>query len=181
MNNKNTIFWIIITSLLLIIKIIKLRKKGKHMQKISAAKNVLNNINNTDKDTKAWLFSYLRQIDPFAFEELILLTFKRRGFRIYRNKRYTHDGGIDGKVKKNGELFLIQAKRYSDYIKPEHLNDFIKVCRKSRCRGYFIHTGKSGKEIYGILKNNPQIKLINGFKLYKFFRLSENVEDLLFI
>ncbi|MEX6059375.1 restriction endonuclease [Enterobacter hormaechei] len=40
--------------------------------------------------------NYLRKIDPFVFEELLLEGFEAHGFRTIRNKRYTGDGGIDG-------------------------------------------------------------------------------------
>src|SRR5699024_1294775 len=41
--------------------------------------------------------AYLRKIDPLAFEELLLVVAELRGWKIQRNKRYTGDGGIDGK------------------------------------------------------------------------------------
>lgn len=47
--------------------------------------------------------AYLRKIDPFVFEELLLEGFERRGFEVIRNRRYTGDGGIDGRVKIDGQ------------------------------------------------------------------------------
>ena len=41
--------------------------------------------------------AYLRKIDPFTFEELLLEGFESHGFRTIRNKRHTGDGGIDGR------------------------------------------------------------------------------------
>ncbi len=38
--------------------------------------------------------AYLRKIDPFVFEELLLEGFERRGFEVIRNRRYTGDGGL---------------------------------------------------------------------------------------
>lgn len=165
----NKIFWIIIITIFALINIAAGFLKTKHLAKIRAAKKVSKTINKIQNDNSGWLFSYLRKIDPFVFEELILLTFKKYGFRIKRNKRYTHDGGIDGKIKKNGEMFLIQAKRYSANINIEHIKDFIKVCRYYKVRGYFIHTGKTGREIRELAEKNPQIKIISGEKIYEFF------------
>lgn len=51
--------------------------------------------------------AYLRKIDPFVFEELLLEGFERRGFEVIRNRRYTGDGGIDGRVKIDGQTRLI--------------------------------------------------------------------------
>lgn len=169
MTTGNKLFWIIIIILFVLINIAAGFLKTKHLAKIRGAKKISKAINRIQNDNSGWLFSYLRKIDPFVFEELILLTFRKYGFRIKRNKRYTHDGGIDGRVKKNGEKFLVQAKRYSGNINPEHVNDFIKTCRCYRVRGYFIHTGKTSFEIKEIMKNNPQIKIISGEKIYEFF------------
>lgn len=36
---------------------------------------------------------YLRKINPYVFEELLLLAFERRGMRVIRNSRYSGDGG----------------------------------------------------------------------------------------
>src|SRR3546814_6309274 len=67
-----------------------------------------------------------------------------RGHRVIRNRRYTGDGGIDGEVIIDGQRWLIQAKRYRDAIRPEHVWDFAQMCATRRRRGMFIHTGRTG-------------------------------------
>lgn len=89
-------------------------------------------------------FSYLRKINPFTFEELVLTAFERRGVRVIRNKRYTGDGGIDGRIVLDGEMVLIQAKRYSGAINPVHVAEFARICQRQGMRGIFIHTGCTG-------------------------------------
>lgn len=180
MTTGNRIYWAIIVAIFILINIAAGFLKTKHLAKIRAAKKVSKTINRIQNDNSGWLFSYLRKIDPFVFEELILLTFRKYGFRIKRNKRYTHDGGIDGRVKKNGESFLVQAKRYSGNINIEHVKDFIKVCRYHKVRGYFIHTGKTGREIRELMKENPQIKIISGEKIYEFFIFNRKKDKNLF-
>lgn len=180
MTTGNKLFWIIIITLFVLINIAAGFLKTKHLAKIRLAKKVSKAINRIQNDNSGWLFSYLRKIDPFVFEELILLTFKKYGFRIKRNKRYTHDSGIDGRVKKNGEKFLVQAKRYSGNINIEHVKDFIKTCRCYKVRGYFIHTGKTGREIKEFIKENPQIKIISGEKICEFFIFSRRKDKNLF-
>lgn len=91
--------------------------------------------------------NYLKKIDPFVFEELLLNAFKERGYKILRNKRYTGDGGIDGIIydSQNNKI-LVQAKRYKSYISRRHVEDFRKsVINKKAKKGLFIHTGKTGK------------------------------------
>lgn len=170
------IFWATLAIAFIFINSVKGFRKIKHASKIRRARKVYKKINAINNMNQGWLFSYLRKIDPFVFEELILISFRKNGFRIKRNRRYTHDGGIDGRCFKGGEQFLIQAKRYSSYIKEEHMREFIKVCRNKRCRGYFIHTGKTGKETKTLLSQNPQIKIISGEKLHCFF-LEKNKND----
>lgn len=63
--------------------------------------------------------SYLRKINPYVFEELLLLAFERQGYAVQRNASYSGDGGLDGRVHINGECWLIQAKRYSRAIPPQ--------------------------------------------------------------
>lgn len=177
----NKIFWLIFVIVFLLINTLTGIKKTKHIMRIITAKKIYKKINNIKNDNNGWLFSYLRKIDPYVFEELILYSFKKYGYKIKRNKRYTHDGGIDGRIKKNGQKYIIQAKRYSEYIKPSHVQEFIKVCRTKKNYGYFIHTGKTGEEVKEIINNNPQIKIISGKKLYEFFIFKqEKSSDLFF-
>lgn len=109
--------------------------------------------------------SYLRKIDPFVFEELILTAFEQRGNRIMRNTRYTGDGGIDGRIIENGKVVLIQAKRYKSYVSKRQIESFLLLIREMGAnKGYFIHTGKTGvstiKEFSG-----EELVIISGQKL----------------
>jgi len=108
--------------------------------------------------------SYLRKINPFVFEEMLLDAFELAGHKIRRNKRYTGDGGIDGRVWINGELHLIQAKRYSGHVAIQHIREFEALLRANNCKGFFCHTGKtrdSGKE----LAKSGSMTLISGTRL----------------
>lgn len=165
------LFWIFFIVIFLAVNIPHQVLSVKHLMKIKTAKKAYKNINKIvlKNNNKMWLLSYLRQIDPFVFEELILYALKKKGYKIYRNKRYTGDGGIDGKVKIQGEKFLIQAKRYKNNINLQHVNNFIDVCHKNKKRGFFIHTGKTGAETKELLLKNPQIILLSGEKLYELF------------
>lgn len=175
------IFWITALAFFLLMNLAAGFKKTRHLSRIRAARRILRNINTIRNDSPGWLFSYLRKIDPFVFEELILLTFRKYGFRIRRNRRYTHDGGIDGRVWRRGERFLVQAKRYSGNINIEHVRSFIEVCRSYKARGYFIHTGRTGKEIKELARANPQIRILSGERVCEFFILSRFKDKDLFL
>lgn len=109
---------------------------------------------------------YLRRIDPFVFEELLLTAFERKGYRVKRNERYTGDGGVDGRVYRNGELYLIQAKRYKSYVSARHLENFLRLVEntKEAKGGYFIHTGRTGKETCRLYRGSA-IQIISGERL----------------
>ncbi len=63
---------------------------SRHQRNIRTARRVLNKIRSWDGDNvNARIFGYLRKIDPFVFEELLLESFKSQGYRIKRNARYT--------------------------------------------------------------------------------------------
>ncbi|AUH01890.1 restriction endonuclease [Pectobacteriaceae bacterium CE70] len=108
---------------------------------------------------------YLRKINPYVFEEMLLTAFARQGYRIKRNVRYSGDGGIDGQVWINGQRWLIQAKRFSSCIQSGHVRDFGELVRQEKCRGFFVHTGRTGEVSREALSAVPDITLISGGRL----------------
>lgn len=57
--------------------------------------------------------SYLQSLDPIKFEEIVLLAFKNLGWQTEGTKA-SGDGGVDGYLRKDGNLFILQCKRYGD-------------------------------------------------------------------
>ncbi|WP_205569712.1 restriction endonuclease [Rahnella aceris] len=110
---------------------------------------------------------YLRKINPYVFEEMLMTAFARQGCRIKRNARYSGDGGVDGQVWINGQRWLIQAKLYSSCISSGHVLDFGALVRQERCRGFFVHTGRTGEVSREALRAVPDVSLISGNRLLK--------------
>ncbi len=110
------------------------------------------------------VFGYLRKIDPFLFEELLLTCLEERGLVIKRNKRYTGDGGTDGQVYLAGRMMHIQAKRYSSHIKLEHVREFLQLVERRRTKGIFVHTGRTGKAARGVL-SAERLDCVSGGRL----------------
>ena len=107
-------------------------------------------------------------MNPYAFEELLLTCCYEQGWEIERNFRYSNDGGLDGRVTIAGKLYLIQAKRYSGYIKPKDIHDFHKVIQQEEAHGgFFIHSGKTG-ELSRELLREYGISLLSGQRLVDF-------------
>lgn len=109
--------------------------------------------------------AYLRKINPFVFEELLLLAFERRGHTVERNASYSGDGGLDGQVFIDGRRWLIQAKRYSRAVDPAHVAAFGELLSRERVPGFFIHTGRTGPKSYLYGSRYPAITFISGQKL----------------
>lgn len=141
-------------------------RKPRQRRMERAARKVLDRLGELPNDQAR--FAYLRAIDPFVFEELILEAFERKGHKVRRNTRYTGDGGIDGRMwSKSGVLHLVQAKRYSNHINPAHIDDFSRVVMKKKCRGLFVHTGRTGKLAREKFNQNPHLTVISGPKLMR--------------
>jgi len=109
--------------------------------------------------------TYLRKINPYVFEELLLLAFERQGYSVQRNASYSGDGGLDGRVHINGECWLIQAKCYSRAIAPAHVRDFDALLTRMGQRGLFIHTGRTGQKSREVSQASPQLRIISGQRL----------------
>lgn len=125
---------------------------------------------------EAQVMIYLRKVDPFVFEEILLVAISQnKNCKIIRNDKYTGDGGIDGRFiyNENGKkyLYLVQAKRYSSYINNQDILLLSKkVAEEKAYKGLFIHTGKSGKGAWGNVMQLNNIEIISGNKLLNLVR-----------
>ena len=167
--NREILYFILALIFILLLFIWRKNKLNRHKYNWKKAIEIREKLEGFNGENFApRILSYLRKIDPFVFEELLLYSFKEKGAKIIRNDKYTGDGGIDGRVVNSKGKSLIQAKRYGPYINLAHVKEFgelIKSDRKAN-HGYFIHTGKTGKGVYEILKTeNYNITIISGSKL----------------
>ncbi|MFK5951302.1 MAG: restriction endonuclease [Methylococcales bacterium] len=137
--------------------------------RVKASKRLMRKLlNNRDSFTAPKLLVYLKKIDPYLFEELLLTAFEARGLKVIRSKRYSGDGGVDGRFVMDEKLYLIQAKRYKNHIKKEHMIEFSNIVEKDKkaSGGVFIHTGRTGKETrQSAFKGG--ILIISGDNLYR--------------
>lgn len=143
--------------------IFRRQRRNKHHYNRIKSRAILEKIRSFSFDGQR--LNYLRKIDPFVFEELLLDAFKANGFRVTRNKRYTGDQGIDGVVYKDGKKHLIQAKRYKGHINLRHLKEFAELVKARGCYGYFCHTGKTGKASKEAANASENIHVISGGNL----------------
>lgn len=87
---------------------------------------------------------------------------------MLRNRRYTGDGGIDGRVwmERRG-WHAVQIKRYGSHINSRHVEAFGAVVRRQGFGGgLFVHTGRSGAAVYTHLAGT-QMTLVSGESLVR--------------
>ncbi|MGI9296518.1 MAG: restriction endonuclease [Gammaproteobacteria bacterium] len=137
--------------------------RAPHRWRLRQARAILDDIKGSEASEGAVrrLFGRLRAVDPFVFEELVLEAFRRRGLRVKRNKRYTGDGGIDGRIHLRGEV-LVQSKRYKKHINPEHVKTFVRLVERQRTRGLFVHTGKTGGASWEAAGASQRVTIVSG-------------------
>ncbi|MBO1810901.1 restriction endonuclease [Serratia ureilytica] len=138
-------------------------RQRRHRRYRAAAERVMARL--PQLEGEAQRLTYLRKINPYVFEELLLLAFELQGYAIARNASYSGDGGLDGTVFIAGRTYFIQAKRYTRAITPSHIRDFGTLLQDARCEGFFIHTGRTGNLSRTLLQAHPQVHLISGQKL----------------
>lgn len=169
------IFIIFIIAGLLGVAILGLKGGNRrHKRNILTSKTVLEKIRSFEGENPgARAFGYLRKVSPYVYEEILLTVFEEKGYDIKRSKRYSGDGGIDGVVYNKGKKYIIQAKRYKNHIKESHVRDFENcIMRENADGGFFIHTGRTGKERLSSCRLG-RLKIISGSKLLDFIRNKE--------
>ncbi|NRA89367.1 MAG: restriction endonuclease, partial [Rhizobiales bacterium] len=119
----------------------------------------------TEDYGRARIFRYLRKISPYIFEEMVLTAIQNKGHTITRSKSYSGDGGINGQCKIDGEIYLIQSKRYKGHINRKHVMTFDRLCHSKDVFGLFVHTGKTGGKSHS--KHFYNIDMISGDRLLK--------------
>ncbi|MEH4661168.1 MULTISPECIES: restriction endonuclease [Enterobacteriaceae] len=145
-----------------------LRQRGnrsvlRHQQYRNTASRVLLRLPQLTADGQRLV--YLRKINPYVFEEMILTALERRGLPVRRNPRYSGDGGVDGLFWVGNQRWIVQAKRFSSAVRPEHVRDFGELARREKCRGLFVHTGRTGQISVEYFKAYPEILLLSGSSL----------------
>lgn len=153
---------------------------GKHYYAIQRSRRTLDRLQKIaaqPENAPARQFGYLRQVNPYVFEELVLSCFELRKVKIKRNSRWSGDGGIDGRIKLPGDdrWTFLQMKRYRGSISRAHIEAFVMLCAKKNVRGLFVHTGKTPASVKGrefetieIISGERLLALINGYELEVF-------------
>jgi len=148
----------------------KTNNKQTHMWRQKSAKKIHNSLKSIEHNGQ--IISYLRKIEPFVFEELLLIAVAQNPqCKVIKNDRYTGDGGIDGKFILNNKLYIIQAKRYKSIIHSQDILDFIRKINETQAhKGLFIHTGRTNTASWEFCSNDDSIEIISGTRLVHLIR-----------
>lgn len=124
----------------------------------------------------AQLLSYVYNLNPTEFEELVVELLKKMGYGVpgiesVRHKGGTGDGGIDGEISEDRlglDMIYIQAKRYTENsIGRPAIQQFVGSLNERKAKkGVFITTSTFTREaIEYVQRIDVRIALIDGQEL----------------
>jgi restriction system protein len=144
-----------------------------HEKRLLQARSVIARIRGFEGDAiSARTIGYLRAIDPWTFEEVVLSCLEEGGAAVWRNRRYTNDGGIDGRVHipATAQFSPVQCKRFERHVCRADVVEFHEMLyRRGFKRGLFVHTGRTGADLRGDLRDS-RVVLVSGEKLAQLVR-----------
>lgn len=127
-------------------------------------------ITKIDREIKNELLQKLKEVDPYAFEKMILILLNKMGYGDFIETSKSRDGGIDGIINEDQlglEKIYIQAKRYSDNkVKETDIRNFIGAMSGDTRKGIFVTTSTFNEAAKIKAKEaHHTIILIDGSKL----------------
>ena len=97
-----------------------------------------------EREVKDELLAKLKEVDPYAFEKLILILLKKMGYGDFVETSKSGDGGIDGIINEDQlglEKIYIQAKRYNENkVRETDIRNFIGAMSGDTHKGIFVTT-----------------------------------------
>jgi restriction system protein len=100
--------------------------------------------NQIESEVKEELLIKLKDVDPYAFEKLILILLKKMGYGDFIETSKSGDGGIDGIINEDQlglEKIYIQAKRYNENkVRETDIRNFIGAMSGDTHKGIFVTT-----------------------------------------
>lgn len=121
---------------------------------------------------KAELKERLETIDPYYFQEVILVLFKKMGYGDFESTPKSGDGGIDGIINQDQlgiERIYIQAKRYKEgnKVREPEIRNFIGAMSGDVRKGIFVTTATFDDQAItkALSDRNHTLILIDGNKL----------------
>ncbi|MGV3772102.1 MAG: restriction endonuclease [Verrucomicrobiales bacterium] len=112
------------------------------------------------------------------FEKLVGLVFSARGYSVEHTGGGGADGGVDLRLRKDGETVLVQCKRWKVFkvgVKP--IREFYGVMTSEGVdRGIFVSSGVYTKEALEFAEGKP-LEIIDGAQFAEMVRAVQGVMD----
>jgi len=123
-----------------------------------------------EREVKDELLSKLKEVDPYAFEKIILILLKKMGYGDFIETAKSGDGGIDGIINEDQlglEKIYIQAKRYSENkVRETDIRNFIGAMSGDTRKGIFVTTSSFDEKAEAKARSaHHTIILLDGSKL----------------
>lgn len=123
-----------------------------------------------EREVKDELLSKLKEVDPYAFEKIILILLKKMGYGDFIETSKSGDGGIDGIINEDQlglEKIYIQAKRYSENkVRETDIRNFIGAMSGDTRKGIFVTTSSFDEKAKNKARDaHHTIILLDGSKL----------------
>ncbi len=109
----------------------------------------------------------IRAMSWIEFEELVAANYAALGYEVERVGKDGPDGGVDLRMKKNGETVLVQVKHYrNSWVHELPLRQFLGSLENYKAtRGIFVSCGVFDETAENFAKQNPRIQLVGGEQL----------------
>ena len=123
-----------------------------------------------EREVKDELLSKLKDVDPYAFEKIILILLKKMGYGDFIETSKSGDGGIDGIINEDQlglEKIYIQAKRYNENkVRETDIRNFIGAMSGDTHKGIFVTTSTFDEKAKVKARDaHHKIILLDGSKL----------------
>jgi len=104
---------------------------------------------------KIRLPEYLKKMDPREFERLVCELFRKMGFEV-EHTSYSGDSGIDGYLRKDGNLSILQCKRVKGSVGEPVLRDLFGTMHATGAKeGVVVTTGNVSTKARNWAKDKP--------------------------
>jgi len=109
----------------------------------------------------------IRAMSWIEFEELVAANYAAQGYEIEHVGQAGPDGGVDLRLRKDGETVLVQCKHYrNSWVHEVPLREFLGVLENFGAdRGIFVSCGVFDEAAVRFAKHNPRIDLVAGEQL----------------
>ena len=109
----------------------------------------------------------IRAMSWIEFEELVAANYVAQGYEVDRVGQAGPDGGIDLRMRKDGETVLVQCKHYrNSWVHELPLRQFLgSLVNFNADRGIFVSCGVFDETAEQFAKQNPRLQLVAGEQL----------------